>query len=404
MSGFIFTGCEKDDPEDFLGSISVQLVLKDGLSGISLENVNLSLINTQDNLEKKMLTDASGKAQFLSLPAGTYNLNISEPREDGEYMLTGTFNSIVVSIQQDTPIVVSIDAVISNAGLVIKEVYYPGANDKYVSMFKDQFIEFFNNSSEVIYADGLYVANIYPDRFGRTLPQPLNQMLDITQTVYAMWVYQIPGTGKEYPVEPSKSLMIALNAMNLKEGNPQPDKALDNTIADLETYAVPWFEAQGLRGNPYYDFDNPDVPNVIPVYCLPPLDFFIIEQRGPGMVIAKVEKGLSEADLHKFSFIDKKGKDIEVNLMKIPVKDVIDGVEFLENSTLGDWKVLPVSIDASFNYLKADGGAAYSGLSARRKIDKSATAKFGRTILLDTDNSFIDFEIIDFPDPKGYNK
>lgn len=403
MSAFIFTGCEKDDPEDFLGSISVQLQLKEGLSDISLENVNLSLINTQDNSEKKMLSDVNGKAQFLALPAGTYNLNISEPREDGEYMLTGTLNNIVVSIKEETSVTVTIDAVISNVGLVIKEIYYPGAADSYVSLFKDQFIEIYNNASEVIYADGLYIASMFPDQNSNTLVKPISEYFDITKNVYAEWVYQIPGTGKSYPIEPSKSLIIALNAMNFKEGNPNADKAVNNTGADLEIYAVSWLESQGRVGNPHFDFDNPDVPNVDLIYIRQSMNNFAMELTGPGMVIANVEKGLSAEDLHKFDFVDKAGMETEVNLMKIPVGTIIDGVDILENSTLSDWKRLPESVDASFNYLKADGFAVYSGLSLRRKIDQAATTRFGRTILMDVNNSFIDFEVISSPDPRGYN-
>jgi hypothetical protein len=75
----------------------------------------------------------------------------------------------------------------------------------------------------------------------------------------------------------------------------------------------------------------------------------------------------------------------------------------MENSTLGDWKRLPDAIDASFTYLKADGNAFYSGLSTRRKVDAEASAKFGRVVLQDTNNSSSDFETITTPDPRGYD-
>jgi hypothetical protein len=64
---------------------------------------------------------------------------------------------------------------------------------------------------------------------------------------------------------------------------------------------------------------------------------------------------------------------------------------------------MPASIDGSFTYLKADGGAFYSGMSLRRKINETATSRFGRVVLQDTNNSSSDFESINTPDPKGYD-
>jgi len=403
ISIVLLPSCEKESPEDFLGSISVQLVLKDGLGEISLNNVNLSLINTQDNVEKKLLSDPAGKAVFTGLPAGTYNLNVSEPREDGEYTLTGTANSIVVNMKQETSVVLELDAKISNADLVIKEIYYAGANDKYVSMFKDQFVEIFNNSSETIYADSLYVGHLYPDKWNRTLPNPPSEMLDIENYAFLEWIYRIPGNGKQYPIEPSKSIIIAMNAINFKEGNPQADQAVDNSGSDFETYAIPWLEAQGRSGNAYFDFDNPDVPNVIPLFLVPPMDYFMIDTYSPALVIFRKDEDFNESDLYTFSFVNKNGNDEEHILMKLPIESVIDGVEIMQNSTLGSMKKLPASVDESFTYLKADGGSVYSGLSLRRKIDESATNKFGRVVLQDLNNSFNDFEVIEHPDPRGYN-
>lgn len=402
MSAFIFSGCEKDDSEDFLGSINVQLVLKEGLSDISLNNVNVSIINTQDNTERKALTDLDGNATFAALPAGTYNLNISEPREDGEYILSGTFNNIVVSMKEETNVRVTVEAVISNAGLVIKEIYYLGADDKHVTLYKDQFIEIFNNSAETIYADGLYVGHLYPDKWNRTMPQPFSEMLDIENFCYLDWIYRIPGNGKDYPIEPSKSIVIALNAINLKEGNPSPDKAVDNSGADFQISAIEWLDAQGRKGNSTFDINNPDVPNVEPIY-LGYLDFFLMNTYGPALVIFRREEDFSDSDVFNFSYVNKKGKDEEDVLMKVPTSLIIDGVEIMFDSTLGEMKKLPAKIDASFTYAKADGGAVYSGLSLRRKIDEQLTSKFGRVVLQDLNNSFADFEVIEYPDPRGYD-
>lgn len=399
----ISTGCEKDEnPEDFLGSITVQVQLKDGLGDISVENLNISLVNIQDNIERKSLTNVQGIANYESLPAGIYNINISESREDGLYYLTGSLNNIVVEMKQNTIANVTVDAFNPEANFVIKEVYHPGAADAYVSMFKDQFIEIFNNSSETIYADSLYIACLFPES-PQTSEAPLAASHDITKFVYAEMIERVPGTGKQYPIAPGKSFVVALNAINFKEGNPNADKAIDNSNADFERYAVDWLEAQGRNANPYFDFDNPDVPNMTNIFMSDKHTIFIMEINGPSIVIFRSDKEFDSSDVYDYNYTTAYGSPAEVNLVKIPVENIIDGIDIMENSTLGDWKRLPTSIDASFTYLKADGGSFYSGQSIRRKIDDVATAKFGRVVLQDTNNSNADFETLDTPDPRGYN-
>lgn len=397
---FVLTSCEKEKPEDLLGSISIQLKLKEGLGEIPLTGINLSLINTQDNVEKKMLTNQAGSATFTALPAGTYNLNVSEPREDGEYTLTGTATNIVVRMKEEATVELVLDATISNAGLVIKELYFVGAGDGYVSLFKDQFIEIFNNSSEVIYADGLHVGHFFSVE-SLSLPPSETPGLDIENSVYMDWVYKIPGAGMKYPIEPSKSIMIALNAINFKESNPNANKAVDNSVADFEFYGVDWLEAQGRTGH-VWDFDNPDVPNVIPVY-LGTAGLALIDLTSPVVMIFRKENDFNQSDIYNFHYTNKSGSEQEIDLVKFPANEIIDGVEVLGNSSLGKFKKLSKKVDASFTYINPDGGAYYNSQSLRRKIDAAATAKFGRTILQDLNNSFQDFEALDLPTPKSYN-
>jgi hypothetical protein len=269
-----------------------------------------------------------------------------------------------------------------------------------VSLFKDQFIEIFNNSSEVIYADGLYVGHVFPDP--ANFPKVYSQMLDVENKVYLQWVYQIPGNGTQYPIQPSKSIMIALNAMNFKEGNPNADKAVNNTVADFEIYAGPWIEAQGGTAH-IWDFDNPNVPNVVPIFINLPINIFLIDLTNPALVIFRKEQEFTQNDVYTLNYVSNTGYDREEKMITIPTSIVIDGVEAMGTSDRGIYKKLPTKIDASFTYLNADGGAFYNSQSLRRKIDEAATAKFGRIILQDLNNSFLDFEAINYPDAKGYN-
>jgi hypothetical protein len=128
-----------------------------------------------------------------------------------------------------------------------------------------------------------------------------------------------------------------------------------------------------------------------------------MEINGPGIVIFRRNTPFDASDVYNYQYTNQSGNPAEINLVKIAVENVIDGIEIMENSTLGDWKRMPASIDGSFTYLKADGGAFYSGMSLRRKINETATSRFGRVVLQDTNNSSSDFESINTPDPKGYD-
>lgn len=402
LSPVLFYGCQTEK-ENFLGSMSVQLSLKEGLGDILLENINVVLTNMEDNSVRESLSNENGLVEFTDIPAGSYNISVSESREEGEYILSGSADNILVEMGQNTYLTITIDAINPSSGLVIKEVYYAGTSQPVY--FKDQFIEIFNNSSEIIYADGLYVAHLLMHSTWNATT-PYSQFLDLNEHVYADFIEQVPGNGMDYPVEPGKSIIITLNAMNFKEDNPQPDRAIDMTIADFERYGVNWLEEQGRIPNYTFDFDNPDVTNMEPVFLSTNgynPSFFMMYIAGPSMVIFRKDEAFTSDDLVLYEYTNASGTPTEVEIMKIPVPLIIDGVDFLDHAEEGDWKRLPASIDASFNYLRPDGRASYSFMSLRRKIDQQASSRFGRVVLQTTRNSFADFEAITNPDPRGYD-
>jgi hypothetical protein len=396
------SGCDSER-ENFLGSMTVQLALKDGLGDISLENIPVVITNLEDNSVREEASSNAGIAEFTDIPSGVYTISISASREEGEYILSGSASNVLVEMGQNTYISISIDAMNPSADLVIKEVYYAGTTQPVY--FKDQFIEIFNNSSEVIYADGLYIAHLLMhSTWNATVPY--NQFLDLEENVYADYIEQVPGNGTDYPIDPGKSIVIALNAMDFKEDNPQPERALNMTNADFERYAVTWLESQGRIPNYTFDFDNPDVTNMQPIFLSTNgynPSFFMMYIAGPSMVIFRRDEAFTQDDLVLYQYTNASGTPTEVEIMKIPVSSILDGVDFMDHAEEGDWKRLPTSIDASFNYLRPDGRASYSFMSLRRRIDQQASARFGRVVLQTTMNSFADFEAITPPDPRGYD-
>ncbi|MCL5129230.1 DUF4876 domain-containing protein [Algibacter sp. L4_22] len=391
----ISTACSDDDAVANLGDLQVQIELASGLSDISLDGIEITATHTVDNSILSLTTSADGLVTFSNISVGTYTVIASKSTDD--YTLSGTANNITVMKQVTTTAIVEVNAVNQDGGLVIKEVYSAGSG--YITLFKDAFVEIFNNSSETLYADGMYIANLFGDT-GVSGDTALSTVLTDDTYVYTDVMSQIPGVGTDYPVEPGKSIVIALNAVDYKEGSANPDGELDNTDATLEHYSIDWLEAQGRSGNSFFEFDNPAVANMTNIYMFDETNFFRLGTASASVVLVSNEAVFSDSDIVDYT---EPGSTSTFKLMKISIDQVVDGVDILDNSGAADYKRIPASVDGGFTYVNADGAISYTGLSSRRKIDEVASARFGRTILLDTNNSTVDFEAIDFPDKYGYN-
>ena len=166
---------------------------------------------------------------------------------------------------------------------VIKQIYYAGSDTKNGAIQRDQFIEFYNNSDKVLYADSLYfveTTGLITKSTSSTYNLQSSGQLDWSKSanmptnidanndyIYARAFLMIPGTGKQYPVQPGKSIVVAQTAVNHKspftgiDGKVvsvlDPSLTVDLSTADFEAYYAPFLS------NPYAsDIDNPAVPNL----------------------------------------------------------------------------------------------------------------------------------------------
>ncbi len=392
-TAFVFSSCDDDD-EDNLGSLEVKVTLPTGAK-IELTGIEVKLLNVTNKLEIEGQTDAQGIVKFKSIPEGTYNLSVDEKK--GEISLTGSLAGVLVTSNQTIQKELPLKLGVSNTGLVIKQLYYSGSNEpNYAIMFKDQFIEIYNNSPETIYADGLYIANLFGSSTGYgndNVGDIVSTQFDITKKVYANWIVQIPGKGKEYPIESGKSIIMAFDAIDFtKEIDNYTDEhtVLNLSKANFETYATPYLEARGKEGF-FYDLDNPDVVNVKVQFLS--LDACFWDLSGTSAVIFRTDKALSDADVVDFVQKDNSGTT-NVKLVGIDVKNIIDGVDFLGNAKAEAYKRLPKTIDESFFYLFAEGDGSLTGKGMLRKKDEDLSTKLGYTVYKDTNNSSLDFEVV----------
>ncbi len=396
----IITSCNKED-EVLLANLDVQVEYATDFAGLSTTNLTITLTNTADNSNLTAITDALGVAQFLNVAPGNYNATTStditaeQALEATGYYQEMTLNAAANGLQ----LVGGVDATETltlngqaSGDLVIKEYYITGANDPtWGVMFKDQFIEIYNNSAEVKYADGLYIANLAPQANGDNANDAVST-LDFDTYIYADKITKVPGSGTEHPIQPGESIVIAFNAADWTNGGAKSTITVDLSTADFEQFAITWLESLGRTGNQWFDFDNVDVPNMDGIYLRESYNYFGWYSQGSSCAIFK-------NDNYTVELVDdpeSANPASPAKYAKIAVADVIDAIDVVGDENAAAYKKLPAILDAGFTYTA---GGSYTSKSLRRLTAKTVG---GRRILKDTNNSTNDFEEIPLATPKGF--
>lgn len=402
VSMLMFSGCEKKAPE--LSVIQVTLSTSATFNGVTLANIPVEITNTVDNTKSVALTNTLGVAKFENIAPSTYNISASvvlTPEQAFNY--TGFNKSVTLNASASNisvlPLQTGLQALVldgkAGGDLVIKEVYSLGAaNDSYAIMFKDQFIEIFNNSDEVQYLDKLYIAYLASQRAGQNANDVVLG-LPLTEVVYASKILQFPGTGTQYPLQPGMGAVVAMNAVNYLAQKPLA-LTVDNSKAQFDTYAITWLQSLGRTGSTYFDVDNPDVPTMNNIFLFVQTGGWFNMDDYASIALVRL------AAIPTETIKDPTVTTAQLYYTKIPISGIIDGVDILAKSSSAAFKRLPAGIDAGFAYAQANGSSNYTGKSLRRKIAK--TLSNGRNVLLDTNNSTNDLEVVAPATPHCYDK
>nr|WP_321412702.1 DUF4876 domain-containing protein [uncultured Allomuricauda sp.] len=384
----LLTNCSSDDGPSS-GNLSVTVKYPDNYAEQLAQNVEVKVVNTLNGKETANLTTAQGIASFTGITPGTYTVTASVSLSSSEaealtgiaqeIQLNGVSSNVNLMGGQEVPVDINLNG--SPLGsLVFKEVYYTGSKTPSEgNYFSDQFIELYNNSTETIYLDNLYIADIYGVSGLINSSNVPTQFQDDQNNVYANSVWKIPGSGTDHPLAPGESIVIAQDGVNHQLEELNPNSPVDLSGADWETYNV---------RDDNRDADAPAVPNLERMYFTGGFDW-LITVFGPGLVIFRTDDFDS---LEQVPYPDPEYADIFDPRIKIPNELVIDAFEALKDSNSGSFKRIPVALDAGFVY--ADD--TYTAQSFRRKV---ATTIEGRVVLKDSNNSTEDFEILDTPTP-----
>lgn len=424
----MFTSCDKDDVIIEPVSYQLKIVLDDSFENQTVENAKVSLTNTSTGENYELKTNSQGLANFDAVNPGTYNIVASieftkeayfdffgiETTQDQVNFNGSAENVLVNSSTSNLEIVLKTSKI---GDLLFKQIYFSGSDVRNGAVFRDLFFEIYNNSNEIIYADGLFFAQAY----GRTKTNVETYTLadgqydwakSIGQTkgdksnsdyVYADHIYQIPGSGDSYPINPGESIVVAGTAINHKEpltvgektySVNDPSLTIDLSNADFEVYLQDYLVSQGSTGLKS-DIDNPNVPNIEVGYRLNAKELILDPLGRDSFMIFRTD------DLNTFDKLpNPQATTVTSNTklyVQIPNAIIIDAVETNHSDPSKLYpRRLSTALDGGYQFAPK---GSYSSQAIIRKVIKN----FGdRKVLQDTNNSTDDFTVIDIPVPGAW--
>lgn len=376
-------GCQKTGTKTI--SINVKVdetkLVSAGIPSPESYGVKISNFATGSVIET---TTENGIATATDIIPGVYTISVSASQNQGGFTYTIAGSESNVSLLADgAEVVVRVDAV-KEAALVFKEIYYTGV-DPANFYFRDQFYEIYNNSTEVVYADGLCIAETVFANYDKSIiyEWPIE---NADQYVFARVIWQLPGDGKTYPVQPGESFVIAQWATNHKAENLSKGLSpVDLTGAEFEAIEKETtFNGILLTDNPAINMKK----IVQAGYAMPQ---WLTSTDGSRYVLFKPSKPLKNED-----FITATNADYQGTAREIAISDVIDAVQAVNNESGMSVLGLPTALDAGAIWCSG----SYVGESIARKIKE--TRPDGTKVYQDTNNTSNDFEVKKDPQLRRY--
>ena len=376
-------GCQKTGTKTI--SINVKVdetkLVAAGISSPESYGVKISNFATGSVIET---TTENGIATAVGIIPGVYTVTVSASQNQGgfTYTLAGSESNVSL-IADGAEVVVNVDAV-KEAALVFKEIYYTGV-DPANFYFRDQFYEIYNNSTEVVYADGLCIAETVFANYDKSIiyEWPIE---NADQYVFARVIWQLPGDGKTYPVQPGESFVIAQWATNHKAENLSKGLSpVDLTGAEFEAIE----KETTFNGILLTDNLAINMKKVVQAgYAMPQ---WLTSTDGSRYVLFKPSKPLKNED-----FITATNADYQGTAREIAISDVIDAVQAVNNESGMSVLGLPTALDAGAIWCSG----SYVGESIARKIKE--TRPDGTKVYQDTNNTSNDFEVKKDPQLRRY--
>lgn len=345
----LFFGCSPEMPVLYDGTGVLRVICLWDSLGLKVPLRNAKCIIASEYGIKIYNVDGSGIFEVRGLPESVYSLSVRGVHPlDSKILLVGVKKDIEVRAGKEVTDTL-IATPTSGFGVVINEIYSCGPVNNMFYFF-DQFIELYNSSDSVRYLDGMIVMRVSGNNEGLGPGADEGNDGDIDGVTYAFRFPGKPG-GREHPIYPGQFVVIASKAMDHRKF---VSTSIDLSDADWEFY------------NQYSpnDIDNPNVPNLLNMFSHRTTEFLINLITDVVVVATGEDSVLTD------------GVDIET---------IVDGVEYQSNPHPVSKKTLDSRVDRGYVLSPP----RYSGKSMQRKSPG-----------FDTNDSSVDFEVIEKPTPK----
>lgn len=386
-----FMGCKPEPVNNY--PLHVQVVLPDSCSlksaSLTFEDRNM---DKQYSFSNSTVANDTCVEYELSLPAGYYSCTFEAQvrvSDDYSYPLRAYEQSITLTEART----LALQAFVVHEGkdLVLAEIFFAGTQTpEGKNYIGDKYFVLVNNSDSVRYADGIVLVE---SKFKNT--KKFTVTPDIMSSAMAVdAMYRVPGDGKQFPVEPGGTFLIADNAMDHRTVNPQ---SFDMSNANVEWYDV-------STNATVTDIDNPDVPNMDKIYCYTLTIWVPNNQGNTTFAIGRMPADLTDEQYlqdyrYDYDYINvtQAGTfEMSGSAYRFPNAWIIDAVNLCPHSDY-QWTSVHESLDAGFAHVGETG-------SDKTRFGKCVRRKKGEDgKLTDTNNSSQDFEMAQTADPHYWN-
>lgn len=374
--------CDFPNGEVVSNDGSIKLVYADPSMAPSDVDTKVLLTNVGNGQVTEFFARAGQELDFSGMVPGIYDIVASAQytRGGAVYNCLGTLKNVALKPFVTSNLNLVMD-VTKSSPLVFKEVHYNAnkytnpSTGKAVTYLKDTFFEVYNNGEETVYLDGVCIGDplsISTFSFAHQadkLSHPIKDYIWI-----GTYVWQVPGSGEQYPLAPGESAVIAASAA-------------EHTLVGA-----------GLINLSYAEFE---------CICQKYIDKGQVDEEAPNMILACTVKesglanqfgnftGTAWVLFYPSEGLRKDGEYLESDKpnnygQEVLIADVFDAIDCVKNATTE--KKLPTSLDAGKIFCATTGG----NQSIIRKVAK--TLEDGRKIYQDTNNTTEDFEVVSFPE------
>ncbi len=375
------TSC--DDKLSDTGTVTptISVTMPDGLEKATVVSEKLQVKDVSSGRTTTYDT-SKGLALAEGLYDLTYDAEISVPTDSTPATKhVKAYSPSVKLVTGNTEVKLEAYEDVENDDFIIQEIFFSGTLRPSGNQYNgDDYVMIYNNTDHVLYADGLSLVEskfTTVNKYDYT-PNVMNEAM----TVHA--IYTIPGSGKDHPVQPGESLLLADTGIDHRVAN---ENSFDLSGADFE-----WYDVSSSPSN--LDIDSPTVPNLDKWYCYTK-SFFILHNRGfRAYALARVpiDKDTYLKDYvytYKYVMVLAAGTfPMEQTAYKMPNKWIVDAVNCSVEASYV-WNVTAPSLDRGWTHCGTiDKDKTRYFKSVRRKM---LYLKDGRAYLKDTNNSTEDF-------------